>query len=91
MPNQSIVENFKQMKTTKIALYKIFRRMGVHREELSINTDLNSDLFFDSDDMNIFLFFLETTFKIDITEPEIPQLQTVNTAISFIEKKTGLQ
>lgn len=79
------------MKTTKIALYKIFRRMGVHREELSLNTNLNSDLFFDSNDMNIFLFFLETKFKISITDPEIPQLQTVNNAISFIEEKTALQ
>ncbi len=79
------------MKTTRIALYKIFRRMGVHREELSLNTNINSDLFFDSTDMNIFLFFLETKFKIDISEPEIPQLQTVNNAINFIDKKVGIQ
>lgn len=79
------------MKTTKIALYKIFRRMGVHREEISLNTNLDTDLFFDNDDMNIFLFFIETKFKIDVTENEVMQLQTVNKAITYIEKKVGIQ
>lgn len=79
------------MRTTKIALYKIFRRMGINRDDIELNTNLNTDLFFDNDDMNIFLFFIETKFKIDVNDNEIPQLQTVNNTINFIEKKAGIQ
>lgn len=79
------------MKTTKIALYKIFRRMGVNREDIGLSTNLNTDLFFDHDDMNIFLFFIETKFKIDVEDKEIMQLQTVTNTINYIEKKAGIQ
>lgn len=79
------------MKTTKIALYKIFRRMGIQRDDISLSTNINTDLFFDNDDMNIFLFFIETKFNINVADQEIPQLQTVNNTINFIEKKAGLQ
>lgn len=65
--------------------------MGVDREDIDLNTNLNTDLFFDNDDMNIFLFFVETKFKIDVKDKEIMQLQTVNNTINFIEKKAGIQ
>lgn len=79
------------MKTTKIALYKIFRRMGVNREDIDLSTNLNTDLFFDKDDMNIFLFFVETKFKIDVADKEIMQLQTVKSTINYIDNKVGIQ
>lgn len=79
------------MKTTRIALYKIFRRMGVSRDEISLNTDVKKDLFFDSAEMNIFLYFLETKFKINILDREIAQLQTIGSAINYIDRKTAIQ
>lgn len=79
------------MKNTRIALYKIFRKMGVNREELSSNTNLNTDLFFDNNDMNIFLFFVETKFKINVSDKEAFQLQTIDNTVNFIERKVGIQ
>lgn len=79
------------MRNTRIALYKIFRKMGINREELSSATNLSTDLFFDSDDMNIFLFFVETKFRIDVSDKEAFQLQTIDNTVNFIEKKVGIQ
>lgn len=79
------------MRNTRIALYKIFRKMGINREELSSTTNLNTDLFFDNNDMNIFLFFVETKFKINVSDKEAFQLKTVDNTVNFIEKKVGIQ
>lgn len=79
------------MKTTKIGLYKIFRRMGIHREEIDLNTSFSTDLFFDKNDMNIFLFFIETKFNIEVNDNEMVQLRTVNNTINFIDQKISIQ
>lgn len=79
------------MKNTRIALYKIFRKMGINRNELSSSTNLNTDLCFDNNDMNIFLFFVETRFKINVSDNEMFQLQTIDNTVNFIEKKAGIQ
>ncbi len=75
------------MKNTKIKFYKIFRRMGIQRNELTLSANLYSDFKFDSNDMNILLFFMETKFDIIIEDKEIKNIQTVEKAIEFVEYK----
>ncbi len=86
-----MVANFKKMKNTRIALYKIFRKMGISRDELSSNTNLNTDLCFDNNDMNIFLFFLETRFQIDVADKDIMKLQTIDNTVNYIDNKIRIQ
>ncbi len=45
------------MKTTRIALYRILRRMGIQRNAINSDADLAMDLYFDEQDMNIFFYF----------------------------------
>lgn len=73
-----------------LSLYRIFRKMGVSRNDLSLKTDLNKDLCFDSYDMNIFLFFLESRFNIAIADQDIPQLQTVEQTLEFVQHRISL-
>ncbi len=70
-----------------LSLYKIFRKMGVSRNEINLSTSLQKDLCFDHFDMNIFLFFLESRFDINISEQEVPQLQTVANTLEFVQNK----
>ncbi len=79
------------MKNTRIALYKILRKMGINRDELSSNTNLSTDLCFDNNDMNIFLFFLETRFQINVNDNEAMQLQTIDNTVNFIDNKIRVQ
>lgn len=61
--------------------------MGVPRNEVSMKANLANDLCFDSYDMNIFLFLLESSFNISINDKDVPQLQTVGNTVHFIEEK----
>jgi acyl carrier protein len=61
--------------------------MGIPRNEVSMKANLTNDYCFDSYDMNIFLFLLESNFNININDKELPQLQTVGTTVNFIEEK----
>ncbi len=70
-----------------LSLYKIFRKMGVERNEISLNTSLSKDLCFDNFDMNIFLFFLESRFDININEEDVPKLQTVGKTLEFVKNR----
>ncbi len=73
-----------------LSLYRIFRKMGVSRTDLSLNTHMNKDLFFDSYDMNIFLYFLESRFNINILDKDIPHLQTIGNTLAFVEHKISV-
>lgn len=80
-------KNSKDMSMLDLQLYKIFRKMNVPREELSLRAELTSDLGFDNFDMNIFLFLLESKFNIQIHDNEVNQLKTVGHTVHFIEEK----
>lgn len=74
-------------KNLNVKLYRIIRKMGVPRSQVQLRAQLTYDLGFDNFDMNIFLFYLESFFNIEITDNEIPKLQTISQTISFIEEK----
>ncbi|MBI9068829.1 MAG: acyl carrier protein [Salinivirgaceae bacterium] len=61
--------------------------MGIPRSEVLLPARLSHDLGFDTFDMNIFLFFLEARFNIEIYDNDIPKLQTIDNTINFIEEK----
>lgn len=71
----------------KIKLYRIVRKMGIPRSEVCLSSSLLFDFGFDSYDMKIFLFYLESLFNIEINDTEIPKLQTIEHTLKFIEQK----
>ncbi len=73
-----------------LRLYKIFRKMGVPREQVSLKANLTNDLFFDNNDMNILLFFLESKFNININDGDLPQLKTIGQTLHYIEERLDI-
>ena len=61
--------------------------MGVSRKDVSLKANLFNDLFFDSYDMNIFLFYLEAKFDIQVKDEDISQITTIGHTLHFIEEK----
>ncbi len=64
--------------------------MGVPREQVSLKTNLSQDLFFDNYDMNIFLFYLESKFNININDGDLPKLKTIGNTLNYIEQRVVL-
>jgi len=73
-------------KEVKLGLYKILRKLGVQRDEITPETQFKNDLFFDDIDWNCFLFFIESKFKISITKEEELKLQTIGNSIDVIDR-----
>ena len=51
-----MINQITEYKDLNLKLYKVLRKMGVARNDVSLNTDIFNDLLFDNYDMNIFLF-----------------------------------
>ena len=82
-----MVNQIALQKVLNLRLYKIFRKMGIPRGKVLLNTDLYYDLGFDNYDMNIFLFFLESKFNIKVNDIEIAKLTTIGNTLHFVEEK----
>jgi acyl carrier protein len=73
-------------KEIKLGVYRILRKLGVHREEIYPEAKFSTDYFFDDKDWNCFLFFIESKFDISISDDEQKELVTVGTTIDFVDK-----
>ena len=82
MTNELIMQ-----KELNLGLYKIFRKMGVPRNQVSLKNNLLDDLGFDNFDMNIFLFFLESKFNIEVNTTDVTKLTTIGHTLHFVEEK----
>jgi acyl carrier protein len=76
-----------EYKELSIKLYKVMRKMGVSRNNVSLNTNILNDLLFDNYDMNIFLFLIESKFNIEVNENDVIKLTTIGHTLNFIEEK----
>jgi len=74
-------------KTIRIGLYRILRKLGVKREQIIPDALLKGKFFFDNQDWNCFLFFLETNFNITISAEDELKLETVGSTINTIHSK----
>ena len=82
-----MINQITEYKELNLRLYKVFRKMGVSRNKVSLNTDLSNDLLFDNFDMNIFLFLIESKFNIEVKEDDVTKLKTIGHTLHFIEEK----
>jgi acyl carrier protein len=67
-----------------IGAYKILRKMGAEQNEIKLETNFYSDLFFDETDRTCLLFFIESRFNIDVTDQEAANMQTVNDMLKIV-------
>ncbi len=71
-------------KTIRRNLYRVLRKTGVQKKDISLNASFNDDLKFDNVDWKIFTYYLEGIFNISVSDQDIVQLGNVNDTIVYL-------
>jgi acyl carrier protein len=67
-------------------LYKVLRKTGIPRNLINENAQLKEELLQDDLDMTCFLFYLESSFDLNIPNDEMPSLRSVGSTIDYLSK-----
>jgi len=70
----------------QIRIYRILRKLGVRREDICLNADIRNDLGFDDFDLKLYLYYIETNFKINILDNQLSKLNKIKDTIYVLEK-----
>ncbi|MFW6268347.1 MAG: acyl carrier protein [Marinilabiliaceae bacterium] len=73
-------------KSIRRNLYKVFRQTGIPRSVIDDKASLTDDLFMDEVDMACFLYYLETKFKVEVKNEELPNLNSVGATINYLQQ-----
>ncbi|MBN2635156.1 MAG: acyl carrier protein [Prolixibacteraceae bacterium] len=65
-------------------LYRVLRKTGVKKDNISLKTSYTDDLQFDNVDWSIFVYYLEGIFNISIRDEELNELRTVQNTIQYL-------
>ncbi|HBL75013.1 MAG: hypothetical protein A2W90_07540 [Bacteroidetes bacterium GWF2_42_66] len=85
--NKLVMEN----KSTQRTLYRVLRKTGVRRENISLNASYRDDLRFDQLDWTLYVYYLESFFKIRLTDREISKMRVVNDTLALLNKKVYVE
>ena len=77
--------NRMENKADRRNLYRVLRKTGIPKRNISINATFNEDLHFDSTDWTIFIYYLENIFKVSIREEEIRRLNCVSDTLILLK------
>lgn len=79
----------KSMNTNDIRrnLYKVLRKTGVPRDRIIEDATFSNDMLMDEIDMTCFLFYLETSFNLDIENDALPKIISVRSTIDFLKNR----
>ena len=75
-------------KTMKRILYKVLRKTGVPREQITLDASFEEDLRFDNVDWALFLYYLEGFFNIHLEDREISELSHVVDTLKIVSKRS---
>lgn len=67
-------------------LYRVLRKTGVRKEDISLDASFQNDLHFDTTDWKIFTFYLENIFKVNIEDENLKKLKYVNDTLSLFSQ-----
>lgn len=65
-------------------LYRVLRKTGVKKENITPDANFEKDLHFDTTDWTIFTYYLENIFKINVKDESIQNLHSVQDTIALI-------
>lgn len=65
-------------------LYRVLRKTGVRKEDISLEASFRDDLHFDSTDWTIFTFYLESIFKVNLEDDRIKNLHRVYDTLKLL-------
>ena len=79
---------FKTMEEKKIRrnLYRVLRKTGVQKRNISPDSSFTGDLQFDATDWSLFAYYLEGMFNISIKDDELVKLKNVENTIQYLGK-----
>lgn len=72
-------------KHIRIGLYRIFRKLGVKRDEIYFDALLKKNIFFDDQEWTCFLFLIESHFDITLSKSDEEKMKTVGGTIQLIQ------
>jgi len=72
-------------KTIRRKLYRVLRKTGVEKKDISLNASFNDDLAFDHTDWSVFTLHLENIFKIDLKDEDINKMHSINDTLVFLK------
>ncbi len=73
-------------KTIRRNLYRVLRKTGVRKEDISLDAKFSEDLHFDSTDWTIFTYYLEHIFKVDVADEKLKKVESVNDTIDLLKE-----
>ncbi|MCL1822247.1 MAG: acyl carrier protein [Prolixibacteraceae bacterium] len=65
-------------------LYRVLRKTGVRKENITSDANFENDLHFDTTDWTIFTYYLENIFKLNVKDESIRNLHSVSDTIALI-------
>ncbi len=74
-----------EKKADRRNLYRVLRKTGIHKNNISIDASFSEDLHFDTTDWTIFTFYFEDIFNVSIREEEIRRLNCVNDTLALLK------
>jgi len=73
-------------KSIRRNLYRVLRKTGVQKRNISPDSTFTSDMHFDDLDWSLFAYYLEGTFNISIKDEELVKLENVEKTIQYLGK-----
>jgi len=71
-------------KRVKRNLYRVLRKTGVRKEDISLDASFQNDLHFDTTDWKIFTYYLENIFKVNVEDESLKKLSCVSDTLNLI-------
>ena len=71
-------------KKVKRNLYRVLRKTGVRKEDISLEASFQNDLHFDTTDWKIFTFYLESIFKVNVEDESLKKLRCVSDTLNLV-------
>ena len=71
-------------KSIRRNLYRVLRKTGVQKKDITLNASYSDDLKFDTVDWKIFTYYLEGIFDISVNDQELVKLGSVNDTLQFL-------
>jgi acyl carrier protein len=75
-----------ESKSIRRNLYRVLRKTGVRKENISLDASFKDDLHFDTTDWTIFMYYFENIFKVDVEEESLRNLHCVNDSIGLLRQ-----
>jgi acyl carrier protein len=73
-----------EIKKVKRNLYRVLRKTGVRKEDISMEASFQNDLHFDTTDWKIFTYYLENIFKVNVEDESLKKLRCVSDTLNLV-------